>query len=344
MELITLQTLWFVLTAVLLIGYAILDGFDLGVGILHLFAKDETERRINLNSVGPVWDGNEVWLIAGGGALFAAFAPVYAAIWSGFYLALMLLLVALIGRAVAFDFRAKSESLRTKRLLDLSFGVGSLLIALLLGVAFGNILRGIPIDANGWYAGTFFTLLNPYAIVVGLLTVVLFVMHGALYLVLKTEGEQMARMVKAAHFSWVMFTTLYVVAAIFTFFDAPHLFTYAYPEIQKPLWYLFLVLSLGSLALIPVLVGRKRIVHAFVSSSVLVASMIALGAVGLFPRLVPSTINPSYDLTAFAHSSTQYTLTIMLYIALAGMPLAILYKVILYRVFRGKTVLTKDSY
>jgi len=291
-----------------------------------------------------VWDGNEVWLIAGGGALFAAFAPVDAAVWSGFYRALMLLLVALIGRAVAFDFRAKSESLRTKRLLDLSFGVGSLLIALLLGVAFGNILRGIPIDANGWYAGTFFTLLNPYAIVVGLLTVVLFVMHGALYLVLKTEGEQMARMVKAAHFSWVMFTTLYVVAAIFTFFDAPHLFTYAYPEIQKPLWYLFLVLSLGSLALIPVLVGRKRIVHAFVSSSVLVASMIALGAVGLFPRLVPSTINPSYDLTAFAHSSTQYTLTIMLYIALAGMPLAILYKVILYRVFRGKTVLTKDSY
>ncbi len=344
MELTTLQTLWFILTTVLFTGYAVLDGFDLGVGILHLFAKDEQERRINLNSVGPVWDGNEVWLIAGGGALFAAFAPVYAAIWSGFYLALILLLVALIGRAVAFDFRAKAQEESTRRWLDRTFGIGSLLIALLLGVAFGNILRGIPIDENGWYAGTFFTLLNPFAVFVGLFTVVLCVMHGALYLVLKSEGAQMERMVRVSQSTWMGSAAMYVLLGILTFFMAPHLFDFAYPEVQKPLWYVFILISLLSIAAIPLLIGRKQYVGAFISSSLLFSSMIWLGAVGLFPRLVPSTMDAAYSLTAFAHSSTQYTLTIMLYIALSGMPFAILYKVILYRVFRGKTVLTKDSY
>ena len=344
MELTTLQTLWFILTAVLFTGYAVLDGFDLGVGVLHLFTKDEQERRINLNSVGPVWDGNEVWLIAGGGALFAAFAPVYAAIWSGFYLALILLLLALIGRAVAFDFRAKSESASTRAWLDRTFGVGSLLIALLLGVAFGNILRGIPIDADGWYAGTFFTLLNPYAVFVGLFTVVLCVMHGALYLALKSEGPQHERMVRVSQTTWMASAAMYVLLGILTFFMAPHLFEFAYPEVQKPLWYVFILISLVSIAAIPVLVGKKQFTGAFVSSALLLSSMIWLGSVGLFPTLVPSTLDASYNLTAFAHSSTQYTLTIMLYIALSGMPFAILYRVILYRVFHGKTVLTKDSY
>jgi cytochrome d ubiquinol oxidase subunit II len=344
MDLMTLQTLWFILVTVLLTGYAILDGFDLGVGILHLFTKGEEQRRINLNSVGPVWDGNEVWLIAGGGALFAAFAPVYAAIWSGFYLALMLLLVALIGRAVAIDFRAKVQSDKSKQFLDYAFGIGSFLIALLLGVAFGNILRGIPIDKEGWYAGTFFTLLNPYAIIVGLLTVVLFTMHGALFLSLKTDGERQKQLGRAAHVLWMGVALLYLIATIATYFAAGYLWDFQRPEIQRPIWMALLVLTLIAMALIPLFLGKKRLQAAFVTSAVIIAGMLALPAVCLFPRLVPSSIDPAFDLTAFTHSSTQYTLQIMLYIALAGMPFAILYKVILYRVFRGKTVLTKDSY
>lgn len=344
MDLMTLQTLWFILTTVLLTGYAILDGFDLGVGILHLFTKGEEQRRINMNSIGPVWDGNEVWLIAGGGSLFAAFAPVYAAVWSGFYLALMLLLAALIGRAVAIDFRAKVQSDTTKRFLDYSFGIGSLLIALLLGVAFGNILRGIPIDMDGWYTGTFFTLLNPYAIIVGLLTVATFTMHGALFLSLKTDGERQAQLNRAALVLWVGVVVMYIIATIATYLAAGYLWDFQRPEIQKPIWMALLVLTIAAMAFIPFYLRKKRLQAAFVASALMIAGMIALPAVCLFPRLVPSSIDPAFDLTAFTHSSSQYTLQIMLYIALAGMPLAILYKVILYRAFRGKTVLTKDSY
>ncbi len=162
-----LNTIWFLLVAVLIIGYAILDGFDLGVGVLHLFTRNEEEKRINMNAIGPVWDGNEVWLLTGGGALFAAFPIVYATVFSGFYIALMLLLFALIFRAVSFEFRGKVESVKWKKTWDAAFGIGSLLPAVLFGVAVGNILRGIPIDGNGIFTGNFFTLLNPYSILVG---------------------------------------------------------------------------------------------------------------------------------------------------------------------------------
>ena len=189
-----LQTTWFLLVGVLLAGYTILDGFDLGVGTLHLFlAKDDRERRTSLNSIGPVWDGNEVWLLTGGGALFAAFPPVYATVFSGFYLALMLLLVALIVRAVSLEFRSKEASPRWRQGWDVAFAVSSALPALLFGVALGNVLRGVPLDADGEYAGTFFTLLNPFALVVGLGGLAMFVMQGACWLNLKTEGAMKAR-------------------------------------------------------------------------------------------------------------------------------------------------------
>ena len=173
-----LNTIWFCLFSVLLIGYAILDGFDFGVGILSLFSREERERRIHLNAIGPVWDGNEVWLLTAGGALFAAFPAVYATVFSGFYLALILLLVALIFRAVSFEFRNKVDSPSWRRVWDWAFGIGSLLPAVLFGVALGNILHGVPVDANGNDLGTFLELLNPYSIGVGLLSLVLFTMHG----------------------------------------------------------------------------------------------------------------------------------------------------------------------
>ena len=183
-----LNTIWFWLIGVLIIGYAILDGFDFGVGILSLFSRFENERRIHFNAIGPVWDGNEVWLLTGGGALFAAFPAVYAMVFSGFYIALMLLLAALIFRAVSFEFRNKVDSPAWRRLWDWAFGLGSLLPALLFGVVIGNILHGVPIDTNGNYLGTFIGLLNPYSLGVGFLSLVLFTMHGAIYLATKSDG------------------------------------------------------------------------------------------------------------------------------------------------------------
>ena len=219
-----LNLIWFLLVGVLIIGYSILDGFDLGVGIIHLFTKDENEKRINLNAIGPVWDGNEVWLLTGGGALFAAFPIVYATVFSGFYIAFMLLLAALIFRAVSFEFRKYSEA-KNKKYWDFAFGLGSLIPALLYGVAIGNILRGLPIDAKGAYFGTFLGLLNPYALVVGLVSLTVFLMHGAIYLTLKSEGEQQDKMVKVANNSWIAFVVLYLVATIFTIFSGKWLFT-----------------------------------------------------------------------------------------------------------------------
>lgn len=344
MELQTLQSIWFILVTVLLTGYAILDGFDLGVGILHPFAKTEEDRRININSVGPMWDGNEVWLIAGGGALFAAFSPVYAAVWSGFYIALMLLLAALIGRAIAFDFRRKMETDRGKAFFDWTFAVGSLLIAILLGVALGNIMRGIPIDQEGWYRGGFFDLLNPYSILIGILTALLFTMHGAIYMTMKTDGVRRENFFAVSQKVWIPVVILYVVVSFMTFFEADHLFEYYFPAVQKPIWYVSLLIVMLCMVGIPLMLAMRKAGLAFIASSLMILGMMGTVAVGLFPRLVPSSTNPAFDLTAFAHSNSAYTLEIMLYIALAGMPLALVYKFILYRAFRGKTVLTKESY
>ena len=188
-----LNTVWFLLIGVLLSGYAILDGFDLGVGALHLFTKTDRDRRIMLNSIGPVWDGNEVWLVTGGGALFAAFPDVYASSFSGFYLAFILLLVALIFRAVAIEFRSKRPSPRWRSTWDVSFSVSSIVSSLLIGVALGNVAQGLPLTAEGEYLGGLLGLLRPYPLVVGLTTVALFAMHGSIYVVMKTEGELQAR-------------------------------------------------------------------------------------------------------------------------------------------------------
>src|SRR5512136_2811273 len=186
--LLDLNAIWFVLIGALFVGYAMLDGFDLGVGALHLFAKTDQERRVMLNTIGPVWDGNEVWLVSGGGALFAAFPNVYATVFSGFYFVFVLLLVALIFRAVAIEFRSKQPMRWWRQMWDIGFSAGSLLSSFLIGVAMGNIAWGIPIDGRGEFAGTFWSLLGPYPLLLGVTTVALFMMHGALYALMKTEG------------------------------------------------------------------------------------------------------------------------------------------------------------
>ncbi len=194
-----LQTIWFLLVGILIAGYAVLDGFDLGVGMLHLFiARNDRERRTLLSSIGPLWDGNEVWLLTGGGAIFAAFPRVYATVFSGFYIPLMLLLAALIARAAAVEFRSKEESPLWRSAWDVTFAVSSLVPALLFGVAIGNLMRGIPLTSDGEFAGTFVSLLNPFALATGLLSVAMFVMQGASWLSLKTEGDMRERAIQAS--------------------------------------------------------------------------------------------------------------------------------------------------
>ena len=215
------QTLWFILVGVLLSGYAILDGFDLGVGALHLFVKSDQERRIFLNSIGPIWDGNEVWLVTGGGALFAAFPEVYATVFSGFYLAFMLLLVALIFRGVAIEFRSKQPMAWWRNLWDISFSVSSILSSFLIGVALGNIAWGIPIGQDHEFAGTFLSLLKPYPILLGITTVALFMMHGSIYIVLKTEGPLQEKLKGWVHNTMIFFILCYGLPPWPRFFTFP---------------------------------------------------------------------------------------------------------------------------
>jgi cytochrome d ubiquinol oxidase subunit II len=338
---IDLNTIWFLLVGVLVIGYAVLDGFDLGVGMLHLFTTDETEKRKNFNAIGPVWDGNEVWLLTAGGALFAAFPVVYATVFSGFYIALMLLLAALIFRAISFEFRSKMETSAGKKIWDAAFGVSSFLIALLLSVAFGNILGGVPIDNTGTYRGTFLGLLNPYAVIIGLVGVTMLVMHGAIYMALKSDGAQSRRMAKWASGAWMAFIVLYVGATLATFFLAHYLFD---GMLANPLFWVLFLLLLASVSVIPVALKSERFGRAFIASSLIITSIIGLSAVSLFPRLVPSNIDPANSLTIYNASSSPYTLQAMFIIALIGVPIVLGYTIFIYRMFKGKVVLGEDSY
>jgi cytochrome bd ubiquinol oxidase subunit II len=336
-----LNLLWFCLLAVLFTGYAILDGFDLGVGILSLFTRENLSKRIYINAIGPVWDGNEVWLLTGGGALFAAFPVVYATIFSGFYSALMLLLAALIARAVAMEFRGKVDSAPWRRVWDWAFGIGSLIPPILLGVAYGNILRGVPLERGGIFAGTFSGLLNPYAILVGALTTVLFTMHGAVYMTLKTEGSFRHIMGRRASRLWAAAVVCAAASTAATSIAAPFLLE---GLLRNPLtWVLALLLCASTIA-VPVLLKSARYFRAFLASCGMIGSLFGLSALSLFPRIVPSSVDLQYSLTVYNASSSPLTLGVMLILALIGMPLVIGYTVFIYRAFRGKVEITPDSY
>jgi cytochrome d ubiquinol oxidase subunit II len=336
-----LNSIWFLLVGVLLTGYAILDGFDLGVGALHLFVKTDEERRIFLNAIGPVWDGNEVWLVTGGGALFAAFPDAYATVFSGFYTAFMLFLLALIFRAVAIEFRSKQPSKRWRTAWDVSFCAASVAGSLLVGVALGNIARGVPVDASREYAGTFFTLLNPYALLVGATTVALFAMHGGIYLVLKTEGALEQRLRRWTRYTIAAFVVGYVATSIATLLHLPHFFE---PFRDKPALLVLPVLTLLAVANIPREMYHDRPWRAFLSSSLAVAGLLGLFGLGTYPNLVISTLDPAHSLTVYNAASSPKTLKIMLTIALIGMPLVLAYTIAIYRIFRGKVKLTPMSY
>lgn len=325
-----LQITWFLLIGVLLAGYAILDGFDLGVGMLHLFiAKDDRQRRVLLNSIGPVWDGNEVWLLTAGGAIFAAFPKVYATVFSGFYLALILLLIALILRAVALEFRSKVEDVRWRKAWDVAFAIGSFLPALLFGVAIGNVMRGVPLTLDGEFAGSFFGLLNPFALVIGLLSATMFVMHGAAWLMVRATDDIWVRAMAVARTSWFVFVILWVVATAFAYVDAPRLFA----NYRNPIAWLVPVVFIASTLLFPFVLKSGKPLRIFTASAVSIVALIGIMGQALFPYLVPSLDDPSLGLTIHNASSTPLTLTVMLVIALIGMPLVLGYTVWIYRYF-----------
>jgi cytochrome d ubiquinol oxidase subunit II len=322
-----LRDVWFALIGVLLAGYSLLDGFDLGVGaLLPVLARTEDEKRALIGAIGPVWDGNEVWLLAGGGALFAAFPMAYATVFSGFYLALMVVLFALILRAVSLEFRAHDPARRG--LWEAAFVGGSLLPALLFGVALGNVVFGVPLDARSEYAGTFFTLLRPLPLAFGLLGLCAFLMHGAAYAALKTEGALRERARRAERVLALAFAAAFALsfAAMWVFWPA------ALKSV--PAW-AFSALVWAALVLFALSVKAKRDGRAFAFSS---AAFLGLwGMVGAihYPNLVRAT-DPALSLTVANASSSALTLKVMLIIALVGMPVVIGYTVYAFRVFRGK--------
>ncbi len=330
--------IWFILIAVLFTGYAILDGFDLGVGALHLFVKNDYERRVFLNAIGPIWDGNEVWLITGGGALFAAFPEVYATVFSGFYIALFLLLVVLIFRAVGIEFRSKRESLTWRRNWDIAFSLSSYLIAFLLGVAMGNIILGVPLNEFHEFVGNFWTLIKPYTLLTGITTVALFMMHGAIYLAMKTEGELQQKVTGWINNTIIFFVICYVTTTMVTLVYVPHM-TQHFKD--YPILFVLPLLNMLAIANIPREIHHKRYGWAFISSCASIAAMIALFAIGIFPNIVISTPNPENSLTIYNAASSQKTLTIMLIIAIIGVPFVLAYTAGIYWVFRGK-IKTED--
>ena len=327
-----LQITWFVLWSVLWGVYFMLDGFVLGTGMLHPFlGRSETDKRVIINTVGPVWDGNEVWLITAGGATFAAFPTTYALMFSYLYTALLLLLFALIVRGVSFEFRGKVESAGWRRGWDTAIFVGSLVPALLFGVTFGNIFRGLPMDESG-YQGSFLSLLNPYALLTGLLFVLLFLMHGALYLSVKTRDELERLAVVSAQRIWIPATAVAVLFLGATWFDTRLFDNY----INHPL--LFVVPALAVVALLSVrfFLGARKPLSAFTASCVTILAVVATGVTGLYPNLIPSRLDPAASLTIFNSSSSPYTLMIMTVVAFIFVPIVIAYKIWVYRVFRAR--------
>jgi cytochrome d ubiquinol oxidase subunit II len=336
-----LNIVWFILVGVLFTGYAMLDGFDLGVGALHLFVKKDEDRRVLLNAIGPVWDGNEVWLVTGGGALFAAFPMVYATVFSGFYLAFMALLCALIFRAVAIEFRSKEPWKWWRTMWDIGFSLGSIGSSFLIGVAMGNILIGIELDERGNYIGGFWALLNPYAILLGLTTVALFAMHGSIYLVMKTEGELQARLKRWVNRTIGIFLFFYIVLNVATLVYAPHLL-----ETLRARPWLLAVFALNVLVVmnIPRQNHKGNEFAAFLSSCGSMVLLMTLFGLTVFPNMVLSMPNPEYSLNIYNAASTEKTHWIMFIIALLGVPIVLAYTASIYYIFRGKVKVTPHSY
>lgn len=339
---LTLALLWYFVIGLCVVFYVVLDGFDLGVGILHFFTRKDEERRVFLNAIGPVWDGNEVWLVIVGGALFAGFPEVYATLFSGFYNLCMILLCGLIFRAVAIEFRSKRESPTWRYTWDAIFSASSLIIAFGIGLAMGNLIEGIPLNEDKDFVGSFALFFRPYPILVGLFTVSLLTMHGAIYLAMKTEKALQNRIRKWAKQAIGVFIGMYLITTIVTWLIMPHM---TYKIKQDPYLMLVGILTLLTILNVPREFKNNRDGRAFLFSCTAIFFLFCLFGMGSFPNLVRSSINPEqYSLTFYNSAASPLTLRVLLIIVLIGIPLVLAYGTMVYRIFRGKVKIEHSSY
>jgi cytochrome d ubiquinol oxidase subunit II len=314
------------------------DGFDLGIGTLMPFlGKTEEDKRVMVTSMGPLWDGNEVWLLTAGGVTFAAFPQVYAVMFSSLYSALMLILFALILRGVAFEFRSKVDSDSWRKVWDVCIFIGSAAPALLFGVAFANIFRGIPIDQNGIYQGNLFTLLNPYGLIGGLLFLTIFLVHGSLWLSIKSQGELHQRAVSTANKLWPVLLVVAVIFLAASIFATPLYSNY----LNNPILFAVILITVLALLGIKFFLVKQAYFKAWFSSALTIVGATFYGVIGLYPNMFPSNIDAAYSLTAHNSASSPLTLKIMLVVVIIFVPIVLAYQIWSYNLFKGKV--TKED-
>jgi cytochrome d ubiquinol oxidase subunit II len=327
-----LQITWFGLWGLLWAAYFMLDGFVLGTGMIYpVLGSTDAEKRALINSVGPVWNGNEVWLITAGGATFAAFPTAYALMFSYLYTALFLLLVSLIIRGVSLEFRNKHDSPAWKSTCDFGIYFSGFLVSFLFGVAFGNIFQGLPMDSSG-HLGGILSLLNPYGLLTGLLFVLLFAVHGSLYMGIKTEGDLSQRALEFAKKAWPALAATAVGFLIYTAYATKLYGNY----VQTPLLIIVPGTAVAALFGTRIFLAKGASLSAFFASCLTIFFITATGIIGLFPNLIPSSLDPAYSMTIYNSSSSRITLTIMTGVALVFVPIIIAYKTWVYRVFSGR--------
>jgi len=327
-----MNTAWFILLGSLFIGYAVLDGIDIGIGTLHLvLGRTDKERQTNLNAIGPFWAGYEVWLVVAGGSMVAAFPHLYAVSFSGFYLVLTMVLWILIGRGVGIEFRGHVENSMWRGLFDVLFCISSVLLAVLFGAAVGNVVRGVPLDATGNFQGSLALALNPYSLLISLLNIALLGMHGANFLASKTEGEQQAWARLWANRLWVGVAALLVLATVASFFVRPIGANFA----RYPFLFVLPLLALASLAATPYFQRRGEDGKAVYAGAVLIGSLMASAGASLYPLLLPALGNPDAGLTIYNSAAPRHSLELAFITNLCGMALVIVYHVVIHRIFRG---------
>jgi len=328
-----LESIWFFLWGLLWAVYFLTDGFDLGIGTLMPFlGKTEEDKRVMVTSIGPLWDGNEVWLLTAGGVTFAAFPMVYAVMFSSLYSALMLILFALILRGVAFEFRSKVDSDGWRKVWDACIFIGSAAPALLFGVAFANIFRGIPIDQNGIYQGNLFTLLNPYGLIGGLLFLTIFLVHGSLWLSIKSQGDLHQRAVSTANKLWPVLLVVAVIFLAASIFATPLYNNY----MNHPILFAVILITVLALMGIKIFLVKQAYFKAWFSSALTIVGATFYGVIGLYPNMFPSNIDAAYSLTAHNSASSPLTLKIMLVVVIIFVPIVLAYQIWTYNLFKAK--------
>ena len=338
---IDLNTWWFLIFGAVISGYAILDGFDLGAGALHLFLKKEESRRIALNAIGPVWDGNEVWLVIGGGALFAGFPVAYAAIFSAFYVPFFIFLIGIIWRAVAIEFRSKEPGKTWRLVWDIVYSFSSVVIALSLGLMLGNVAIGLPLNEQREFHGNWLSFFNPFSVMVSVTTLALFMMHGAIFLAMKTENRLYAKLTILAKNFTIFFLLSFVVTTLYTLLYIPHLSDRVRSD---PAFFIFPIIMLLAIANIPRMLKKRKFGYAFISSAVTIASLLIMVAIEVFPYLLYSPGNVANSITVANAAASPKTMGILLTIAMIGTPLVALYTGFVFWTFKGKVRLDEMSY